>query len=387
MRPVDVGTGPASVGAVRRGYVDQAVVGYLVYSVGAVTAFLAVGLALTDAEAGLHSTALATGMVVAGLTSHRLDARLTMRRVHFLGLGAIALAMVFIWWAPAFLATLAGAAGVGFGAGLLLGHINQVMTAGGGALARVRLARSTLVAMMMSVTVPLFIGVGEAAGIGWQLALVPAAALVGVASVATRGFEERPTDVVAGQARLRKAFWVAWALLILVIAIEFMTVFWSGAMVERRTGVPLAEATLAISAFIGGVIAGRLALSTQAVSARDPVWLMRGGIVVAMVGLLLPWASTSYEISLVGTFVAGIGLGPLYPLGATITLATAPDHARLASSRLVLASGAAILVAPLILGVAADIWGSRQCVAAGPGVLHRVVAADSAGRAGLGDQS
>jgi fucose permease len=56
-------------------------------------------------------------------------------------------------------------------------------------------------------------------------------------------------------------------------------------------------------------------------------------------------------------FVCGLGLGWLYPIAGSITLATAPHLPALASSRLVLASGVAILSAPFVLGVVADVTG------------------------------
>jgi predicted MFS family arabinose efflux permease len=350
------------------------VVGYLLYCVGAVTAFIALRLALSDAEAGLHSSALAIGVVGAGLTSHRLDGAMSMRLVHVVGLVSIGLAVVLLMWAPALWATLIAAAGVGLGSGFLATHFNQIMAAGGGALARVRLARGTLVAMLASITVPVFIGLGEASGIGWQLALIPGAALVVGALFATRSFEERSTEVVADQARLPRAFWIVWVLIILLIAAEFATVFWAGTLVERRTGVTLAEATLVISAFVGGIIAGRFGLSSHAISSRDPVWMMRVGIALAIVGLLLPWASTSYEAGMIGMFIAGVGLGVLYPLGASIAFAIAPEHARAVSSRLVLASGLAILLAPLILGIAADLFGVVAAWLLVPGICFAAMA-------------
>ncbi|MFV2064312.1 MAG: sugar MFS transporter [Chloroflexota bacterium] len=349
--------GPASSADVHRGYLDQAVVGYLVYGVAAATAFLVVQLSLSDTQAGLYSSALAMGIVLAGLLSHRLDRLAGMKAVHFVALGLLGLAAFLIALGPVFIVTLGGAAAVGLGGGLLLGHVNQMMAAGGGALARVRIARSTLVAMISSVTVPLVIGIGVATGIGWQLAFVPAALLAGVALAATRGFVDRPVSSVVERSRLPGYFWVAWLLVMLVVAIEFAAVFWSSTLVQRRTGVSLGEATLVISALVGGVIAGRVALSSHAVSDRDPVWLMRGGIVVGMVGLLLPWASTSFELAMLGILIAGLGLGVLYPLAASITLAFAPSHLLRASGLLVLASGLAILVAPLVLGIVADVTG------------------------------
>ena len=53
--------------------------------------------------------------------------------------------------------------------------------------------------------------------------------------------------------------------------------------------------------------------------------------------------------------VAGFGVGILYPPCAAIALAAAPGAPAAASSRLVLAAGLAILVAPLLLGVIADV--------------------------------
>jgi hypothetical protein len=56
-------------------------------------------------------------------------------------------------------------------------------------------------------------------------------------------------------------------------------------------------------------------------------------------------------------FVGGLGLDVLYPLAAAIALATAPRQPAAAAARLVLASGLAILVAPFVLGVAAELTG------------------------------
>lgn len=68
----------------------------------------------------------------------------------------------------------------------------------------------------------------------------------------------------------------------------------------RRTGVSLAEATLVVSAVVLGMIVGRMAISTHALGVRDPVWMIRSGIALALAGLLVPWVSTSYELSMAG---------------------------------------------------------------------------------------
>lgn len=102
---------------------------------------------------------------------------------------------------------------------------------------------------------------------------------------------------------------------------------------------------------------GRGLLSTHAVGRNDPVWLLRGGLLLTFIGSTLVWMSPSFEFASGAMFVCGLGLGMLYPIAGSITLATAQHLPALASSRLVLASGVAILVAPFILGVVADLAG------------------------------
>jgi fucose permease len=202
--------------------------------------------------------------------------------------------------------------------------------------------------------VPLVIGLGIAIGIGWQFAVVPALALVGIAIAANWGRRDSAAKSMLVHGRLPSSFWLPWFLVLLVVAMEFAVVFWGSTLVERRTDVSLADATLTISAFVAGMIVARLAFSSHALSSHDPVWLMRIGIILALAGTLLVWATPSYEVSATGMFIIGIGVGLLYPLAASMALAAAPSQAPLASARVVMGTGLAILVAPLLLGVVAD---------------------------------
>jgi MFS family permease len=339
---------------VRRSYIDQAAIGYLIYMVGAVTAFLAAALALSDGQAGLHSSAMAVGMIGASLLSHGLDHRFGVRVIHLGALAILIAAALLLAWAPAFAVSLLGAAGVGLGCGLLLGHVNSAVSASGGVLALIRLTRSTTVSMLLSVTVPVVIGIGIAVGLGWQFVVVPVFLLVGIAAWATRGRPDRPHGETAPGGHLPRGFWLPWVLTVLVVCLEFGILFWASTVVERSTGVSLADATLSISVYIGGMIIGRAALSTHTVGRHDPVWLLRGGLLLSFIGSTLVWLSGSFEASVVAMFVLGLGLGWLYPIAGSITLATAPHLPTLASARVVMASGVAILSAPFILGLVAD---------------------------------
>jgi MFS family permease len=345
---------PSPAADVRRAYVNQAAVSYSFYVVGAATAFIAVALALSDTQAGLHSSAMAVGMIVAGSAGERFDGRLGARRAHYLAMGLLAASLVALAVAPALLVSLVASLGIGLGAGAMFGHVNQTLGAGGGATARVRLTRSAFVAKASQLMAPVAIGLGIMAGFDWQFVVVPVLALVGVLFLWTRAAGSEAT-VHVELGRLPWAYWLPWILTVAVIALEFFVVVWGGTLVGARTGASLADATLTISAFIAGMIAGRAVMSVRAMGGLDPMLVIRSGIVVTFVAVLVMWMSGDYLISAAGMLVAGFGIGILYPPCASIALAAAPDRPTAASARLTLAAGLAILVAPLLLGVVADV--------------------------------
>lgn len=343
---------------VRCAYVDQAALGYVMYLLGAISAFLAGALALSDSETGLHSAAMATGLIASGLASHRLDARFGLRAVHLSALALMALAVAVIAWAPAFAVTLAGSLMLGAGVGLVLSHVNAAVSAVGGARAVVQFIRATLVSMLTSASVAVVVGLGVAIGLGWQGAILPALLFIGLAALASLGRSRTARQASATHGRLPGAFWLPWLLTVLVVCVEFGVLFWAATMVERTTGASLADATLTISVFFFGVVVARAAVSgIPALGRTSPVRLLRVSLALAFFGVLAVWASTSYELSVAAMLVGGLGLGVLYPVSASVTLATAPDARALASGRVVLASGTAMLLAPFVLGVAADAVG------------------------------
>lgn len=348
---------PASAPEVRSAYIDQTVVGYLLYGVGAVTAFLAAALALSDAEAALHSSMLAVGLLVAGFAGDRLDALLGLRRANVLAYALLIAASVCLATAPAYVVTLAGAGMVGIAVGLLLAHLNRALTRGGGALAQVRMSRAGLVAMFGSMSVPVVIGFGENSGLGWQIAFVVAGGLIAVGLWGTRWRQDAARSVLVRAGQLSRGYWLSWWLLVLVVAVEFAFVFWTSTLVERQVEVSLADATLVATSFYVGMAVTRLALSFPAVGGRHPIALVRLGLVVAFAGAMLAWLAGDVVLAAAGIFLGGVGVGCQYPLVAAVALALAPSLQDRGSARLILASGLAILVAPFVLGLAADAVG------------------------------
>ncbi len=331
--------------------------GFVINGIGPITAFIAAALLLSDSEAGLHSVGLALGLIMAGLTTARLDRVIGTARVHIAALVALGLSFVLLAWAPALAVTLVGAFGCGLGFGVMLAHINQTLTAGGGPLARVRTARGTLIAQIAGLLVPVVIAIGALVGLSWSIVVLPLLLLVALSLVFTRGRRYRPLPLANVSARLSRPYWTAWLLVVAVGAFESAITFWSSPLVERQAGVPLEEAALAFSAFLGGMIVSRFGLSLPAVGRFDPIVLMRIGLAGVVLGSLVAWASTAVVLSMAAFFAAGMASGVLFPLGLALTMETSPGQPQAASSRLVLGPGLGLLVTPLVLGMAADAVG------------------------------
>jgi hypothetical protein len=217
------------------------------------------------------------------------------------------------------------------------------------------MGRAALVAMLASISVPLVIGLGEAIGVGWQLALVVAVALILTGLWIARGRRAASAPIARVAGRLPRRYWLAWWLVVLVVSVEFAIVFWASTLVQRQVGVSLGDATLVAAGFYAGMATARVGLSLHVVGGQDPIWLMRGSLAVALLGTLLAWAAGSVELAGLGIYLGGLGTGFLYPLGISVTLALVPGLQDRGSARLILASGVAILASPLALGLAADL--------------------------------
>ena len=341
-------------------YAGLAAIAYVIYGVGATGPYLRAQLRLSDAEVGLHSTALAIGLVLAGTLAAGLGRRFGDLAVRGAAIAAIGVALPLLASAPALMATLAAAALIGLGAGTLLGHINADLGEPGGRLARVRLGRANVWAMTAAFAGPVVVAAGASFGPGWWFGLLPALGLFGVVAVDLRSRRQlvAPASPAASGDGLPRSYWLAWAFLVAAVSIEFSIVFWGATLVERRAGVTIPEATAIGALFLAGMFLGRLALSMGLGAGHDTRRSAAAALALAAVGASLAWVSTSSVLSGLALFIAGLGVASLYPLGIAAALSgVPPGRLTLAGNRLTLASGLAILVAPLALGAIADATG------------------------------
>ena len=120
-----------------------------------------------------------------------------------------------------------------------------------------------------------------------------------------------------------------------------------------RRGLSTDSAVALMAGYFGGVVAGRT-LGSRLARLHDPVRLLALALAVTAAGFAVLWPSTGPVQALVGLSLLGIGLGNLFPMGMSVTVALAPGRAALASGRAVGVTSFAVLLAPLTVGTLAD---------------------------------
>jgi MFS family permease len=137
--------------------------------------------------------------------------------------------------------------------------------------------------------------------------------------------------------RLPGAYWRAWVVLVLVVSIEFAVVFWASSLIVIRTRAGTSEATAAAATFIVGMVLARAAVATGLGRRFSRTGLMVYSLVLVVVGIAGAWQATTVAIGAGALLVAGLGVGPLYPIGVAFSLSlvrSAPEGWRLARPRL-----------------------------------------------------
>lgn len=331
-----------------------AVWGYVLYGLGNAVPYLRADLQLTEFQAGLHSSALAIGVLAAGIGVDSLVRRIGSRWLPDIAVALLVTGLGLIVFAPALPVSLAGALLLGLGGGTLGIDVNVRLGRAGGSETRRLLGQANALAMVAAAAAPLAMGLAASGLHAWRVALLlPMVAYLGLASIRPREREVRST-VLAPTSILPGTYWLAWLLLLLSVSIEFSFVYWGSTVVGKRTGISSAEATLLASLFVAGMFVGRAAIGRGLGAGRASTRLLATGLCVAMVGATVVWVSTVPALSGIGLFIGGLGIAGLWPIGLSAALQTAPNARLKAAARATLASGGAALVAPSALGLVAD---------------------------------
>ncbi|WP_432835061.1 MFS transporter [Dactylosporangium sp. CA-092794] len=340
-------------------YVELALWVYFLYGFGPVAPLLRDELHVSRALVSLHGTAFAVGGVAGGLIIPALTPRLGRNRLIWLGLALICAGAVGMYAAHHLALTLTCAVLASLGSAFEVNAINAALTEHHGSAAPAAISEANAVAAGAGLIAPLIVGATYAAGLGWRLGLVLVVGPVLLTWWYVRVKAVRPPEPEAfGRPRradrpLPPTFALALTSLFATGSIETCLTLWGGDVLRDHAHVSAGVATAAVSALIGGMVAGRLAGGRLLLLFR-PTRMLLAALAVTVAGFALFWWTTVPWLAMAGLCVCGLGMGLHYPLGIGLALAHSDGQPDLAAARASFAVGISFAAAPFALGALAD---------------------------------
>ena len=335
-------------------YVLLAFFAYLQAAPGLVIVHLRDELGLSYSTGGLHVAAFAAGSLVAGVASARLERALGRRTLFWSAAAVMGAGAVGLTAGHVAAVTVGSVLVMGVGGGLLLVTIQAALADHHGDARAVALAEANVAASIAYVVLIGVLSLAAALHVGWRLALLASLVVPALTWWANRrlAIDAPPLSQVA-QGRLPGVFWVAAAMLFCTTAAEWCITAWGATFVEDAAGVSSDAAVALMAGYFGGVLVGRT-LGSRLARRHEPERLLALALAVTAAGFAVLWPSAGPAQALVGLSLFGIGLGNLFPMGLSVTVALAPGRAVLASGRAVGMTSFAVLLAPLTVGTLAD---------------------------------
>ena len=388
--------------------------GWLLYSFNPSVPLLAHERGLSSAEAGLHGTAMAFGGLAAAVLAPRAVRWWGRRTAVVAAGGTVAFGVTGLVLGPSLVWTLLAMLGVSTGGNVLIAASQVGLALRHGRIATAAITEANGVGSGVGLFGPLAVGAAVGVGWGWRPAVLVTAvlALAGAALVlrlpasealSTHGSRSRsgrtaaepvtpesvpvPVGVAAEtldaetellthddppvlpsaavlppaavpHVRYRPAAAAPLFIVSLVaaIAIENATTYWATALLIDRTGARAGIATAATAGLVAGMTAIRFVVGPLSLRVR-PAMLLTWAYLVAIAGWAVVWSTTSTVVAMVGLVLAGLGYGAQYPLSIALMLGASPGHGDRVQGYATLAGGAAVGVAPLLLGALADGFG------------------------------
>jgi fucose permease len=339
-------------------YLLLAFYSYCLNILGPITPFLKDELEQTYTVSSLHFTAFALGILLVGLFGDRIIQRAGRWRSLWLGAAGLSLGGLLLITGRTPLVTIGAAFCMGLVGSLILPLVASTLTDLHGDQRAVALSEANVLASLVASAAPLLVGFFAHSAGGWRPALgLAALAPLGLFLVFAKAHPPLPASPQAGNLQGRNSlsglFWLLWVALVLGVAVEFCMISWSADYLENALGMPRVQAAQSVSLFLAGMIVGRLTAS-RLVQRFTSRWVINASLLLAGIGFLAYWRTTSIPVGLCGLFVTGLGVASLYPLILALAMGAAGGDTVRASARTTLASGTAILALPLVLGRLAD---------------------------------
>ena len=135
--------------------------------------------------------------------------------------------------------------------------------------------------------------------------------------------------------------------------------FWASYVLRDQGGMGAAASAAALGSAVGGMFLGRLVVARTAHRFGSEK-LYRLSLILALIGFLIFWRSTSPVVLLVSLFTAGVGIGAHFPLGLDRVVRASAGRPDKGSAFISLGAGTASGAAPFALGAISEVVGIQS---------------------------
>ncbi len=325
--------------------------------------FIQEQLALSYTVTAMHFTLFAFASVLIGLFGDSIAEQLGNRTAQWAAATTAGLGLVIMALGTTPYITIAGTFVLGLGAALVATLASSTLSDEHGDNRVIPLTEASIVAGTFVALAPLVVGLSVRMGLGWR----PAAyiSILGVlvlflafgSTPYPTPLNKRKTDGSIDK-RLPPLFWIYGAVLFLSMSVEWCLLSWSAPFLIEVVGIEPGLASSLVSVFAFAIVIGRI-IGSWLVRQIEVSRLLLAAVIIILIGFPMFWQGTVPALSIVGLFIAGLGVANLFPLGLSAAMVAAGDNTTVASARVTVVGGLAVMISPQVLGTTADLVGIR----------------------------
>lgn len=350
-------------------YLQVSFFAWFIFSFGAFLPFIREELNLSATVASLHSATMAIGSVSSGFLTSRLIDRIGRGQLLRYTTFGLMFGLILIVTGQQFAITMIGAMLCGYSGSTIVQSTGAYLSTHHGRFAPTVISEQHALAAGIGVIAPILVGITVAQGWGWRPATFVAIVALFVIEI-SRGKDVSAYGAVRDSAAeqsvhhdlpgsLPRIYWWAWAAVFCTAAVEFSVMFWASYVLRDQGGMGAAASAAALGSAVGGMFLGRFTVARTA-GRLGSENLYRASLLIALLGFLVFWRSTSPTVLLVSLFIAGIGIGAHFPLGLDRVVRASAGRPDKGSSFIALGAGTASGAAPFALGALSEVVGIQS---------------------------
>jgi MFS family permease len=333
--------------------------GFFAYllSISPALEYLGEELQMSNTLFGLHLSALALGMSLAGSLVEMVAARIGRSRTFWLGGAGMCLGTLCLIFGNNPYVTIFGTFSMGLLGAHLLIMIQALLADEFGEKRTIALTESNVVAVAFTATMPLMVYLGVEFLGGWRFALWLGIAMWFASFLIGRNLpfpvERQKSQADSNGGSLPRIFWLYCLVAAFGVAIEWAVSAWTIEFFESHLGFSKENATLILSIFFTAMIVGRV-IGSRLSHHHSAQKLLFASQLFTLASFPLLWLGNFPAFNIVGIILVGLGIANFYPLCLSVLSEIGQAQPNKASAKASQSAGIAMLTVPFTLGLVTD---------------------------------